>query len=168
MRIAQTSRTDIERICLADAPFFLELVNNPTWLRYVGDRDIHDVKAAEDYLTNGILKHYEDNGYSYYAVRTKGGTAIGVCGFLKKPYLQHEDFGFAFLPAYQRQGYGFEAGLCILDYGVQHFGFQELDAVTTVDNDASIGLLEKLGFAYDRMIDIPDENEQLQLYRWSR
>ena len=167
MRVATTDRTEIEHICLADAPFFFELVNSPTWLRFIGDRNIRDVKAAEDYLSKGLLKHYEEKGYSYYVVRINDATAIGICGFLKKPHLEYEDFGFAYLPEYQGQGYGFEAGLAILEYGIREFGFQTLDATTSLDNAASIGLLEKLGFIYQRLIDVPGYKDQSRLFRWT-
>ena len=118
-------------------------------------------------LKNGFLDHYETRGYSYYVVRLARGQEIGVCGFLKKPYLEHEDFGFAFLPAYQGQGYGFEAGRAILDFGIRQFGFSALDAVTVPDNEASIRLLEKLGFVYLGPVEEPDTKTQLCLYHWT-
>lgn len=165
MIVAQTERTDIAHLAIADAPFIFKLVNSPGWLRYIGDRNIRDIEAAEEYLRTGLLKHYDEKGYSYYVVRQKDGTPIGICGFLKKPHLENEDFGFAFLPEYLRQGFGFEAGVATLKYGVQQFEFRELDAETSAKNLASIRLLEKLGFEYLGPLNHP-ENHDSRLYRW--
>ncbi len=165
MIIAQTERTTIEMLSIEDAPFLLNLVNSPAWLQSIGDRNIHRIDAAEDYLRTGLLKQYDEKGYGYYLVRRKDGKSIGICGFLKKPHLKNEDFGFAFAPEYLRQGYGFEAGLATLEYGIQHFEFRELDAETSAKNLASIRLLEKLGFSYFGPANHPN-NPDTRLYRW--
>ena len=167
MNIAQTERTDIANIEIVDAEFILKLVNCPAWLRYIGDRNIRDIGEAEQYLRTGFLKQYSENGYSYYVVRLKNDIPIGICGFLKKPHLENPDFGFAFLPAYVGQGYGYEAGLATLVYGVKQFDFHELDAETSASNVASIRLLEKLGFDYLGPLCHP-ENQDSRLYRWRR
>jgi len=165
MLIAQTERTEIATLRLEDAAFFLQLLNTPEWLRFIGDRKVHDRSQAETYLKNGFLKVQEERGFSYYLVRNLGGAPLGTCGFLKKPNLKNVDFGFAFLPEFHGRGYGFEAGRAVLDYGIHRFGFQELDAVTVPENAASIGLLEKLGF--EREGSVEDSDEELLLYRWA-
>lgn len=165
MRLFQTERTTVRQMTLADAPFILELVNSPTWIRFIGDRNIQDLDAAERYLKDGFLAYYATPGFSYYLVETRDGEPIGICGFLKKAYLEHEDLGFAFDERYQGQGFGYEVGRPIMDYGVDRFGFRVLDAVTNEDNAASIGLLGKLGFRPAGTIEIPGSG-QGRLFRW--
>jgi len=150
---------------LADAPFILELVNSPSWIRFIGDRNIHDLEAAERYLKDGFLKSYATPGYSYYLVETKDEEPIGICGFLKKSYLDHEDLGFAFAERSHGQGFGYEVGRRIMDYGVTRFDFRVLDAVTNEDNAASIGLLRKLGFQPAGAVEIPGPGTG-RLFRW--
>ena len=150
---------------LADAPVILELVNSPSWLRFIGDRNIHDLDAAERYLEDGFLKSYSTPGYSYYLVETKDEEPIGICGFLKKAYLDHEDLGFAFDERFQGQGFGYEVGRPMMEYGVRRFGFRVLDAVTNEDNAASIGLLRKLGFRAAGAVDVPGSGKG-RLFRW--
>ena len=165
MQLFQTDRTTVRQMTLADAPFILGLVNSPSWIRFIGDRNIHDLDAAERYLENGFLKSYATPGYSYYLVETKEEQPIGICGFLKKPYLDHEDLGFAFDERFHGQGFGYEVGRRIMDYGVNRFGFGVLDAVTNGDNEASIGLLRKLGFRSAGAAEIPGSETGL-LFRW--
>ena len=113
-----------------------------------------------------MLKSYEQFGYGYYVVRTLDEQPIGICGFLKKSFLDNVDFGFAFLPEYQGQGFGSEAGEATLQYGIQQYAFKALDAVTVPANRPSIGLLQKLGFAFQSERLQPETEEQLLIYRW--
>ena len=166
MCIGQTSRTNIRKIELTDAPFFVDLMNSPPFLHYIGDRNVRDEAGAAKYLSNGMLKSYEQFGYGYYVVRTLDEKPIGICGFLKKSFLDNVDFGFAFLPEYQGQGFGYEAGQATLQYGIRKYAFRALDAVTVPANRPSIGLLEKLGFAFQSKTIQPETQEQLSIYRW--
>lgn len=166
MTIAKTARTYVERVRITDAPFFLALVNTPDFIRYIGNRNVSSLEDARRYLEGGFLRSYEENGFGYYIIRTLGDDqAIGVSGFLKKPFLDNPDFGFALLPKYYQQGYAAEYCEAVLDYGVKTFGFQVLDAVTTLDNVRSMTLLDRLGFVRLGTVSEPDEMEALTLYR---
>ena len=161
----ETKRTTIRKIFLGDAPFIYELVNSTAWIRYIGNRNINNLEAAKQYLRNGFLKYETNPGFSYYLAQTKDKTPMGICGFLKKPYLEYVDFGFAFLEKYHRKGYGYEVGRAVMAYGIETYNFKVLDAVTHLDNLPSIGLLEKLGFQKTGLIDIP-EMQRSRLFRW--
>ncbi|MBC8504128.1 MAG: GNAT family N-acetyltransferase [Chloroflexi bacterium] len=161
----ETNRTTIRKISLADAPFIFELVNSTAWIRFIGNRNINNLEAAKQYLRNGFLKYETHPGFSYYLAQTKDETPMGICGFLKKPYLEYVDFGFAFIEKYHRQGYGYEVGHAVLAYGIEMYNFKTLDAVTHPDNLPSIGLLEKLGFQQTDFIDIP-EMQRSKHFRW--
>lgn len=165
MRIAHTERTTIDQISTRDAPFMLALLNSPTWIRFIGDRNVHTVEEAQAHVVTRYLGLYQAPGYGYYAVRLLDGRAIGICGFLQKPYLENVDFGFAMLPEFQRQGYGFEAAWAVLEFGARQCGLSVLDAVTVTDNVASTRLLEALHFTHVGEVRVPDTDERLQLYR---
>ena len=163
MTSLETKRTLIEDITLEDAAFFVELMNSPGWLQYIGDRNITNAEDARHYLQKGFLQSYADNGFGYYVVRLKTNRVpIGTCGFLKKPTLDNPDFGFAFLPDYHGQGYALESCRAVLDFGIESFNFDVLDAVTMSANLASRRLLEKLGFHAGET----KTDDGLLLYRW--
>ena len=164
--IAATERTTIRKISLADAPFMFDLMRTPGWIKYIGDRNLTSVAAVEGYIDKAFLKVYQEHGYGYYLVQNLAGDSIGVAGFLKKPYLDNEDYGFAFMPAYYHQGFAHEVSEALLEYGQKTFGFQILDAVTLPNNSASRKLLEKLGFIKSGMMVLPDEHQEILLYRW--
>jgi RimJ/RimL family protein N-acetyltransferase len=165
--IATTPRTRIGTIGLDDAAFILELLNSPGWLKYIGDRDVHDLATAKNYIQSAFLDIYEKFGFGYYVIRNEDDQRIGVAGFLKKPYLENADYGFAFLPAYFRQGYGVEVSRAVLAYGQHQFNLNVVDAVTLEENSASRRLLEKLDFDRVGNIKVPDDPAPVLLYRWS-
>lgn len=167
MKLPETERTIIEKITQNDAPFILELVNSPDWVRFIGDRNVANVDDARNYLRNGFLQSYADNGFGYYVARLKPNLLpIGIGGFLKKPSLENPDFGFALLPNYIGQGLALEYSRAILDYGIRNFCFCVLDAVTTPDNIRSIRLLEKLGFKEHGIAKSGTGEHELRLFRW--
>ena len=163
--LAQSERTSIRHIELADAAFILQLVNSPGWVKYIGERDLVEVSAAETYIQESFLDVRAESGFTYYRISDDQGVKLGIAGFLKKSYLDNPDFGFAFLPQFHGKGFAFESCQKILDYGLSEFSFTQLDAVTMHSNKSSIALLEKLGFVYVNDIIEPEKNECLRLYR---
>ena len=110
-----TSRTQIDFITLDDADFFVELMNSPGWLAYIGDRHIDDAGSAEQAIRESYLRAYDNMGYGYYVIRDLAHSdPLGICGFLKRDALQHVDFGFAMLPQVQGQGLAYEACRAVL------------------------------------------------------
>ncbi|MGB0580211.1 MAG: GNAT family N-acetyltransferase [Limisphaerales bacterium] len=164
--IVQTQRTVARSVELTDADFFNALLNTPGWKRFIGDSGVDDHRSAEVYVREKMLKTYERHRFGYYTVALRNGTPIGICGFLKKPHLENPDFGFAYLPEFHRQGYGFEAGRAIFDFGVNEFGFQVIDAETRRENEASGRLLSKLNFREIEAVEDSDEKRGIQVYRW--
>ena len=53
-------------ICLlsdVDADFILELLNEPAFKRYIGDRNVKNQDDARSYLVNGPFNSYKQNGF---------------------------------------------------------------------------------------------------------
>ena len=97
--ITQSERLWLEKPSLEDAPFILNLLNSPGWLKYIGDRGVKSIEDAEAYLTNGPMKDFETYGFSLFKVMLKStAEPIGLCGLLKRSFLDDPDIGFAFLP----------------------------------------------------------------------
>lgn len=166
MPITTTNRLIISKVTLKDAPFFVELMNTPSWLKYIGDRNVKSVNDAENHLKNGILKSYEESGYGFYIVSQKAEPekAIGIVGLVKRKELEHIDIGFGFLPDYVGKGYGYESSVAIMELAKTNFKLKKVCAITNPDNKSSIHLLEKLGLSYQKRINPFDENEELLLF----
>jgi RimJ/RimL family protein N-acetyltransferase len=163
--VLETERLGLRQFTLDDAAFILELVNDPDWLRFIGDRGVRTVDDARAYLINGPLAMYDRSGFGLYAVVLKSsGVPIGMCGLIKREGLDDVDLGFAYLPKYRAQGYGYEAAAAVLAYGRQTFGLRRIVAITSLDNEKSMRLLERLGFAFEKIIRLPGDDEELKLF----
>jgi RimJ/RimL family protein N-acetyltransferase len=108
------------------------------------------VRTEEDarrYIRAGPLDSYERLGFGLYLVALKAtGEPIGICGLLKRDWLEDVDVGFAFLEPFRSQGFGFESAQAVLAYGRSALGLERILAIVSPDNEASICLLQKLGF----------------------
>ena len=165
MKTLETDRLFIRPITVDDAPFFVELLNNPTFLENIGDRGVRTVEDARVYLLKGPLKSYEEHGFGFgLMVLKENGAPVGTCGLIKREGLDDVDLGFALMPEYQGKGYGFEASKAVLAFGREEIGLTRIVAIVLPGNRDSIHLLEKLGFTYEKMTTLPGDETELMLF----
>lgn len=163
--VLDTARLRLRRLGLDDAAFILRLVNDPDWLRYIGDKQVRSLEAARGYIVNGPQVSYARFGFGLWLVeRNDDATPIGLCGLIKRDALDDVDLGFAFLPAFRGQGYAFEAAAAVVRHARATLALPRLAAITAPDNDASIRLLEKLGLRFERMIRIDADGSDTRLF----
>ena len=163
--IINTERLILRKFTLSDAPFMLELLNTPDWLRFIGDRNIHTVEEAEQYLLNGYMKSYETHGFGFYAViLEETQELIGMCGLIKRDTLEDVDIGFAFLPQFMGKGYGFEAASATLHYAQNILELKKIIAIVDPENEVSIALIKKIGLRFERMIQLSHKDIELMLF----
>jgi RimJ/RimL family protein N-acetyltransferase len=163
--ILETQRLTLQEFTLEDTAFIIELLNSPGWLRFIGDRNVKTEQQAADYLRNGPLKSYQQNGYGLSMVETKEGKkSIGMCGIIKRDNLENPDIGFAFLPEFTGKGYGYEIASATLNYARNQLHIPTVWAITLPDNMHSIRLLEKIGLTVSHTFSFPDSEEKLLLF----
>lgn len=168
MQILETKRLVLREINSAiDAEFILQLLNSPGFLKYIGDRGIRDLEQSRDFIDSRLGKSYAEHGYGLYAVELKNDARdpVGICGFVKRDGLPDADLGFAFLPQFEKKGFGFESADAAMRYGRDKLGLRCILAITSLDNDNSVRLLEKLGFVFDSLIRLPRSGEDIRLFR---
>ena len=154
MTVLQTGRMALRKLTLADAPFIRELVNEPSWIRYIGERGVRSDEDAQAYLARGPIDMYERHGFGLWLCESREGRQpLGICGLIKRDTLDDVDLGFAFLPRYWGQGYAHESAAAVLAYGREVLELDRIVAITSPDNGPSIRLLEKLGFALERTLE---------------
>lgn len=160
--ILETERLILRQFTLDDAAFILELLNTPTWLQFIGDRNVHSIEDAEKYLLNGSMKSYAENGFGFYAVVAKeNGKTIGMCGLIKRDTLPDIDIGFAFLPNLISKGFGFEIASATLDYALNVLKIKRIVAIVNPENEKSIGLIRKIGMQFESMIQFGEKELML-------
>jgi RimJ/RimL family protein N-acetyltransferase len=162
VRGIETPRLALREFTEGDAAFVLRLVNEPSFLRYIGDRGVRDLEDARRYIADGPVAGYARHGHGLMRVdRKSDGAVVGMCGILKRDTLPDPDIGFTFLPEYRSQGYALESAQAVMRHAREALGLGRIVAITTRDNDLSIRLLGKLGFRFERMIEIGGEELRL-------
>ncbi len=165
MKVLATDRLILRWLEPGDAPFILELLNQPSFLHFIGDRGVGTIEEARQYIIQGPGQSYAEHGFGLYLVELKDDLKpIGMCGLLRRETLEDVDLGFAFLPAYWGQGYAFESTKAVLAHAEADFDLKRIVAITASDNEASIRLLEKLGMRFERMIRLTDDAPEVKLF----
>ena len=165
MTILETERLILRRLSVDDAEFILRLLNEPSFLQFIGNKGVRNISDAQDYILKGPLKSYERFGFGLYVVELKKGqVSIGICGLIKRDSLKDVDIGFAFLPEFWKKGYAFESASAVMVYGRDVVGLDRIVAIANPDNHVSIGVLEKLGLRFERMIKLAPDEPEIKLF----
>lgn len=167
--IIETPRLIIKPVALDDAAFILNLINTPKYIANIADRGIRTIEKTQAYVKEKMLPQFDRLGYGNYVVSLKnGGIKIGTCGIYDRPGLEGVDIGFAFLPEYENHGYAYESALQLKQVVVKDFGITNIKGITLPSNKSSQKLLTKLGLKYVKMINLPDDDEELMLFEWNK
>lgn len=165
--VLRTARLRLRTLEESDAGFIFELVNDPAWLRYIGDRNVHSEQDALGYIAK-VRAGYQRHGFGLWVVESRDAgeprEAMGLCGLLRRDTLDDPDVGFAFLPRFRGHGYAAEATAACLDHGRRVLGMARIVAIATPDNAPSTKVLERCGMTYERRIRMDGDEEELALY----
>jgi len=165
LNVIETERLNLREMSEADAAFVLEVLNDPGFVRFVGDRGVRTMEDAARYIGERFVRSYRQNGFGLWLVETKDGKApAGICGLLNRGTLPGVEVGYAFLPPFRGKGYAFEAAAASADYARDVLGLARLYAITNPDNTISMRVLEKLGMRFDRAVRLPGEESEVNLF----
>ena len=161
----ETQRLRIRRFVESDAEFILCLLNQPSFLRFIGDKKVRTIEDARKYIQTGPRENYKRYGFGQYLVQLKDtNKPIGMCGLVKRDSLEDPDLGFAFLPEAWGKGYAFEAASAVLKHTRDALSLSRILAITNPDNDASIKLLGRLGFQFECLKRLSTDAAQVKLF----
>jgi len=164
MIVLETERLFLRGLTVGDAEFILALLNEPSFLRFIGDKKVRTIADAEQYILNGPAASYERHGFGLLLVELKNAkTPLGICGLLRRDELPNPDIGFAFLPDFWNKGYAFEAAAAVMKDAGERLKLKRILAITNQDNEASIKLLQKLGLQFERLIKMSTDAVELVL-----
>ncbi len=161
----ETQRLILRRLDFEDAPFLVNLLNQPSFIANIGDKGVRSIEDAHRYLREGPMAMYEQHGFGlWHTARKSDGAAVGTCGLLKRDTLPDADIGYAFLPEFWNLGYAFEAAQATLRHGAGKFGLKRVIAVVSPGNSGSIRVLEKSGLNFERMFAMRPGEPEVRLY----
>lgn len=151
----------------SDAAFVNRQLNEPSFLKNIGDRGVHSLEQARAYLLKGPVASYASNGFGLCRVELKAnGATVGMCGLVKRATLEDVDLGYALLPEYFGHGYAVEAAAAVLADARSRLGLRRVVAITDPRNEASVRVLERLGFSFERRVRLTADDIELKLFAW--
>ncbi len=164
--VISTARLSLRELAPEDAPFLLQLLNERSFLRYIGDRGVRDLDEARRYIVNGMVHSYEQHGFGLWLVelRDDDRRPIGLCGLVSRDGLAAPDLGFALLPHWWSQGFAHEAAAAVMVHARRVVGLDRVLAIASLQNENSVRLLRKLGFEYQRDVLMPGETQPVALF----
>jgi RimJ/RimL family protein N-acetyltransferase len=163
--VLETDRLTLRQLTNDDAPFILELLNEPSFIQNIGDRNVRTLEDAQAYILNGPVKSYEKHGFGLHAIILKDtDEPIGMCGLIKRDGLEDVDIGYALLPKFWSKGYAVEAAQVVKEYAKDVVGLKRLVAIVDPANQGSIRVLEKIGLRYEKMVRLSADDIELKLY----
>ena len=156
-------RLETERLVLrdwrdADWPRFWQATNTPAVMRWLGG--VAD-EAGQAAAQERLLSYRRDHGFTFWALeRLADGELLGFCG-LKRCNQDGGPIGMVEIGWRLRedawgQGYAREGAQASLDLAFDHFGAEEVCALTVEGNGASWGLMRRLGM--ERRVDLDFDN----------
>ena len=167
IKVLETDRLILRRLTVDDAPFILALLNDPAWIKYIGDRGVRTIDDARANILNVHIATYERLGFGFYLTERKSdGAPIGLCGLIHREGLEDVDIGFALLPDFRAGGYASEAALAVMAYANNDLKLTRIVGITSHDNVSSIKLLEKIGLKFERMVTLPKIEGEVMLFAW--
>lgn len=165
MNVIETERLNLRRISEADAAFVLEVLNDPGFIRFVGDRGVRTLAEAARYIEERFVESYRLHGFGLWLAETKDERVpVGMCGLVTRKELNVVEVGYAFLPPFRSRGYAFEAASATKGYARDVLGLPRLYAIVDSDNALSIRVLEKLGMKFERMVRLSGEESEIKLF----
>jgi ribosomal-protein-alanine N-acetyltransferase len=159
----ETPRLSLSRLdpaSTSDQDFLLELMNQRSFIENIADRGVRNRDDAARYIEQGPVAGYLAHGLGLLRVaRRADGEPVGLCGLLQREYFEWPDIGYALLDRHAGHGYAREAAEATLAWGWNARGLPRIVASTTLDNRDSIRLLERLGFRFEDVRQLPVHSE---------
>jgi RimJ/RimL family protein N-acetyltransferase len=163
--VLASQRLELREFELSDDEFVLQLLNDASFLRFIGDKGVRTHADAREYIVQGPRESYRRFGFGLYLVSLRADrTPIGMCGLVKRDGLDDVDVGFAFLAAYRSKGYAAEAAAAVLEYAKRRLRLKRIVAIAAPGNLASIAVLERIGLRFERMVRLPADTRDLKMF----
>jgi RimJ/RimL family protein N-acetyltransferase len=150
----------------SDADFILKLVTQPSFKANIGDKGVIDLETALTHLKEKYIAPYKEFGYGLWGIRDNDLKCyVGVCGLVSRPDFEIPDLGYALLDEYTKQGYVDAAAKKSIAFARGLGNLSKLNAITSPSNQASINVLEKLGFKFEKQFTLAGYDGVSNLYQ---
>ena len=147
MPCLETEQLLLRPVRESDADAIFEIFGNDEVMRFYDKEAFTTPAQAEQLLSRMIKRNAEGETMRWGITLKENDTVIGTAGFnVFVMRWARGGIGYDILPAYGKQGYMTEALRAILQYSFTTLGLNRVEAMVMPGNEASAGLLRKLGF----------------------
>jgi RimJ/RimL family protein N-acetyltransferase/catechol 2,3-dioxygenase-like lactoylglutathione lyase family enzyme len=162
----QTERLDLDPLDpVGDAPALHAMAADPEVHRYDADAD---ASASVDDTAQRLLREVVANGGTTWAIRLRGGDAIGTIGIFADQQTTIRGVGWSLARAYWRQGITSEAARVVVPYLLAQDGVDGLEAWVDSRNLGSLGVARAAGMAERGRLPKPHRDEVAQIIVMAR
>jgi len=147
--IIETGRLRLREIVPADVPALLAIHGDAEAMRFFGTEPLTDLAQAAKLVENFANQRLQPNPGTRWGVERKSdGRFVGSCGLFKwNRSWQVCATGYELAREAWGQGLMREALAASFDWGFEHMALARIEAQVHAGNEASLGLLRRLGFA---------------------
>ncbi len=149
--VLETERLLLRPLGPEDAEDMFALNSDPEVMKYTGDEPFADLEAARSFLAEYPKGQYQTYKVGRMAVQLKEtGEVMGWCGLKYHADTGETDLGYRLMRKYWGKGYATEASLAHLEHALHTMGLKRVIARAMQNNHASIRVMEKCGFTFER------------------
>jgi len=149
-RVLMTKRCALRYPRLADAPFILDVVTHPSFPRELPFAQLTTIQAIVGAINRRHMRWHSGTALSWCVDERASGCLVGMVSISREPDPNSWNLAFWVHPANWRQGFATEFGQEALRLAFGELGAQTVEAGVAIWNTASQGVIEKLGFAFQR------------------
>lgn len=147
----ETERLLLRCLEPVDAEAVFQVFSDSDVTRYYDLETIHDIDEAQGLIDFFVECFDLEKAIRWGIVRKEDNVLMGTCGYVWLRRFRGE-IGYELAKPYWRKGYMTEALDAILDFGYDDLKMNRIEALVMVNNQASAGLLEKLGFTQEAVL----------------
>lgn len=151
MRILETDRLTLRPFQATDVGPMALVDQDPQVCQYL---PAIGTRASTEAGVQRIIRHYEEYGFSLYAVELKSNREfIGFLGLITPSFQAHFtpaiEIGWRLASKHWNKGYATEGAKAVLHYGFMELNLDKIVSFTVVNNQASRRVMEKIGLHHD-------------------
>ena len=146
VRGAAELRIALRPLQISDAGDIFDIWSDPEVMRFYDLAPLVAIDQAQQLVAGMVQDLVEAKGVRWAILLTESNRLIGTCGFMLNHNFHSATLGFELARRYWRQGLMREALDAAIDHAYREWDINRIQTTTNLDNQASSGLLRKLGF----------------------
>ena len=146
--VLRTPRLILRPLWREDVPAFHKLINDWEICRRVPDAPFpYPAQQAQEWIEAAALGRESGTSEQFAIIEASCERLVGCVGVRRGKDRQEVELGYWIGRPHWRQGFALEAGRRLIDWAFAELSLARITAVVAADNEGSLTVLERLGFA---------------------